>query len=163
MIASPSRWITLAGLLLSLPAVAVSQVEATPRTTVWIGGGYGRGWAQSLRTEEAFSLNVSGQRGSVMLSTRVAGVSQSLDQTNWDIGLLGGIASSPRYPVHGGAAIGLGYAESAPGEGAVTVPAEVQIFWRFSGFAGVGLYAFASLNSDTFAGATLALQAGRLR
>jgi hypothetical protein len=98
-----------------------------------------------------------------MLSTRVAEVSQSLDQTNWDIGLLGGIASPPRHPVHGGAAIGLGYAESAPGEGTVTVPAEVQLFWRFSGFVGVGLYAFASLNSDTFAGATLALQAGRLR
>jgi hypothetical protein len=166
MISSPCRWITLVGLLLSSPAVAAAQVEASaapPRTTVWIGGGYGRGWAQGLRTEEAFSLNVSGQRGSVMLSTRVAAVSESVDETNWDIGLLGGIASSPRYPVHGGAAIGLGYAESEPGEGAVTVPAEVQFFWRFSRFAGGGLYAFASLNTNTFAGATLALQMGRLR
>jgi hypothetical protein len=166
MISSPCRWITLVGLLLSSPGVAAAQVEATavsPRTTVWLGGGYGRGWGQGLRSEEAFSLNVSGQRGSVMLSTRVAAVSESLDDTNWDIGLLGGVASSPRYPVHGGAAIGLGYAESAPGEGFVTVPAEVQLFWRFSHFAGVGLYAFASFNTNTFAGVTLALQAGRLR
>jgi hypothetical protein len=163
---SPCRWITIASLLLSSPAVVAAQVEpptVPPPTTLWFGGGYGRGWGQGLSTEEAFTLSVSGQRGSVMLSTRVAAVSESLDETNWDIGLLGGVASSPKYPVHGGAAIGLGYAESEPGEGAVTVPAEVQLFWRFSRLAGVGLYAFSSFNTNTFAGVTFALQVGRLR
>lgn len=86
MISTPCRWIIIAGVLLSSPALADAQVEATavsPRTTLWFGGGYGRGSGRHLSTEEAFSLNISGQRGSVMLSTRVAAVSESLDET-WE-------------------------------------------------------------------------------
>lgn len=110
------------------------------------------------------SLNVSGQRRWVLFSVRVAAVSSSVFDTSWDLGLLGGAATIPGRPFHAGIAAGLGYAEAAPGMDGLTVPAEVQLFWRFTSFLGAGLYGFGSINSrDSFGGATLALQIGRLR
>ena len=158
--------LTLVGcLMLYLPCLAQAQADSQPsRTTVWLGGGYGLGWSTGFpRDENAWSLNVSGQRGSLLLSTRVAAVTESAGETNWDIGVLGGLASSPAYPVHGGVALGLGYAETQPSERRVGVPAELQLFWRFSRVAGVGAYVFGDLGADSFYGATLGFQVGRLR
>jgi hypothetical protein len=130
-----------------------------------MGGGYGRGRAGSFEgVEEAFTVNVSAQRGHLLLSSRVAAVSSSIFATSWDLGVLAGLASSPERPIHVGAGLGLGYAKPAAAEGVFTVPAELQVFWRATRFVGVGLYGFATLNgTDSFRGATLAFQVGRLR
>jgi hypothetical protein len=147
---------------------AVAQTEASstpPRTTFWLAAGYGRGQSEQFNdVEEALSFNVSGQHQWLLLSVRVAAVSSSVFDTTWDLGLLGGAATKPGRPFHAGIAAGVGYAETAPGTDGLTVPAEVQLFWRFASYVGIGLYGFGSLNSrDSFGGATLALQFGRLR
>jgi hypothetical protein len=156
------------GLLLAVASTAQAQAPAAmpaPRFTLWMGAGYGRGIAEQFEgAEEAFTVNVSAQKGHLLLSGRVAAVSSSIFDTSWDLGLLAGVASSPRHPIHVGAGLGLGYAEPTTGKGVFTVPAELQVFWRAAAFVGVGLYGFATINNtDSFGGATLALQLGRLR
>jgi hypothetical protein len=156
------------GLLMKVVSTAQAQAPDTiraPRFTLWVGAGYGRGIASQFDdAEEAFTLNVSAQKGHLLMSTRVAAVSSSIYDTSWDLGLLAGVASSPRHPIHAGAGLGLGYAEPTAGKGVFTVPAELQVFWRAAAFVGVGLYGFATINhTDSFGGATLAFQLGRLR
>ena len=154
-------------LLLAAISTAHAQAPATTGSpfTVWLGGGYGRAGAAEFEfTEEAFTFNVSAQRGHLLLSTRVAAVSSSIFDTSWDWGLLAGLASSPGRPIHLGAGLGLGYAEPTNRDGLFTVPAELQVFWRATRYLGLGLYGFATLNgSNSFGGATLAFQLGRLR
>ena len=158
-------------LIVALLVAAVSTTHAqapttkASRFTLWIGGGYGLGAAGQYESlEEAFTLNVSAQQGHLLLSTRIAAVTSSIYDASWDWGLLAGLASSPAGPFHVGAALGLGYAEATPSEGVFTVPWELQVFWRPTGFVGVGLYGFATLNgTESFGGATLAFQLGRLR
>ena len=156
-------------LLLAVGSTAQAQAPAAttpaPRLTLWMGAGYGRGIAgQFTGAEEALTVNVSAQRGHLLLSGRVAAVSSSIYDTSADLGLLAGVASSPRQPIHVGAGLGLGYAEPTAGKGVLTFPAELQVFWRPLAFAGLGLYGFATINNtDSFAGVTLALQVGRLR
>jgi hypothetical protein len=158
-------------LIVALLVAAVSTTQAQAPTTkpsrftLWIGGGYGLGAAGQYESlEEAFTLNVSAQKGRLLLSTRIAAVTSSIYDASSDWGLLAGIASSPGGPFHAGTALGLGYAEATSSEGVFTVPWELQLFWRPTGFVGVGLYGFASLNgTDSFGGATLAFQLGRLR
>jgi hypothetical protein len=160
--------LSIFGWLLAVLSTAHAQAPATraaPRVTLWMGGGYGRGAAEQFAgAEEAFVVNLSAQRGHLLLSSRVAAVSSSIFDTSWDLGLLAGLASAGRHPIHVGAGLGLGYAEPMPGKGVVTVPAELQVFWRPTAVVGVGLYGFATLNStDSFGGAALAFQVGRLR
>ena len=169
--------------LVSAPSLAGAQAAAAPapaprpraqhpgapaRGTFWLGGGYGRGRAsQYPGVEEAFTLNASGQRGPFLVSLRAAAVSSSIFDWSSDVGLLVGLASAPVHPFHIGAGVGLGSARATLGEEGrswLTVPLELQFAWRFSRYAGVGLYGFASLNgTDTFGGATLGGQLGRLR
>ncbi len=166
---SPSRLcrIAIGSLLVCLTTSAVAQdqpVPAAKRTTIWLGAGYGRGYAENyLDDQQALSVNLSAQRGSLLLSTRVAAVSHDLFDTAWDIGVLGGLASEASKPVHGGLALGLGYAEVERGGRSLAIPAELQLFWRFSRYAGIGAYVFGSFGEEQFAGATLGLQVGRLR
>jgi hypothetical protein len=167
---SHTRWwiASICTLVVCTPSDALAQaaaVRAPSPTTVWVGGGYGRGVVGEgfPHEDQAWSLNVSRQRGTLLLSGRVAAVSDDTGEASWDAGVLGGVASSPAYPVHGGVAVGLAYGESGSGKGMVAVPAEVQLAWRFSRHAGIGVYAFASLSEATFAGVNLALQLGRLR
>lgn len=158
-------------IVLGLLVTALSSTQAqapTPtssRFTIWVGGGYGRGVADQFDgVEEAFTVNVSAQRGHLLLSSRVAAVSSSIFDTSWDLGLLAGLASSPSGPIHIGAGLGLGYAEPTASRGVFTVPLELQVFWRATRFGGIGLYGFATFNgTDSFRGATLAFQIGRLR
>jgi hypothetical protein len=163
-----STGLAVFGLLLATVSTAQAQAPGTrvaPRFTLWMGGGYGRGIAgQFDGVEETFSVNVSAQRGHLLLSSRVAAVSSSIFDTSWDLGLLAGVASLPGRPIHLGAGLGLGYAEPTANKGVFTVPAELQVFWRATAFAGVGLYGFATMNGrDSFGGVTLAFQVGRLR
>jgi hypothetical protein len=158
----------IVGLLLAFVSTAHAQapaIKAAPRFTLWLGGGYGRGAAGQFEgAEEAFTVNVSAQRGHLLVSSRVAAVSSSIFDTSWDLGLLAGLASSPGRPIHLGAGLGVGYAEPTASRGVFTVPVELQAFWRATRFVGVGLYGFATLNgTDSFGGAALAFQVGRLR
>jgi hypothetical protein len=154
-------------LLLAAASTTHAQAPTTKasRFTLWIGGGYGRGVAGQFEgAEEAFTVNVSAQQGHLLLSSRIAAVSSSIFDTSWDLGLLAGLASSPTGPIHMGAGLGLGYAEPTASRGVFTVPVELQLFWRATRFVGVGLYGFATLNgTDSFGGAALAFQLGRLR
>jgi hypothetical protein len=161
------RCALILGLLLAAVSSTQAQAPTTKasRFTLWMGGGYGRAAAGQFESaEEAFTFNVSAQRGHLLLSSRIAAVSSSIFDTTWDLGLLAGLASSPAGPIHVGAGLGLGYAEPTPGRGVFTVPGELQVFWRVTRFLGLGLYGFATLNgTDSFGGATLAFQLGRLR
>jgi hypothetical protein len=161
------RCALIVGLLLAAVSTMHAQAPApkASQLTFWMGGGYGRAAAgQFDSAEEAFTLNVSAQRGRFLLSSRIAAVSSSIFDTTWDLGLLAGLATSPAGPIHVGAGLGLGYAEPTPSRGVFTVPAELQVFWRATRFLGLGLYGFATFNgTDSFGGATLAFQLGRLR
>jgi hypothetical protein len=161
------RCALIVGLLFAAVSTTHAQAPTTKasRFTLWMGGGYGRGTGSQFESaEEAFTVNLSAQRGHLLLSSRVAAVSSSIFDTSWDVGLLAGLASSATGPIHVGAGLGIGYAEPTPSNGVFTVPGELQVFWRATGFLGVGLYGFATLNgTDSFGGATLAFQLGRLR
>jgi hypothetical protein len=160
------RYALIVGLLVAVPSTTHAQATTkASRFTLWFGGGYGLGAAGQYESlEEAFTLNVSAQQGHLLLSTRIAAVTSSIYDASWDWGLLAGVASSRAGPIHVGTALGLGYAEATPSEGVFTVPWELQLFWRPTGFVGVGLYGFATLNgTESFGGATLAFQLGRLR
>jgi len=104
--------------MLLTPTPTEAQADATPvataapapsRLTFWLSGGYGGGAAgQFDGMEEAVTLNLSAQRGPVLLSLRAAGVSSSIFDWSSDYGVLAGVASSPARPVHIGAALQLG-------------------------------------------------------
>lgn len=156
------------------PLPAEAQADATPalaavptpaRFTAWFSGAYGWGVAGQDDQTHAVSFNLSAQHQRLLVSVRAAGVSSSIFDSSWDVGLLAGAGSSPARRFHVGAAIGLGAAHMARVDRRVlTVPAEAQLSWRFSRFVGLGLYGFASLNSsDSFGGVALAFQLGLLR
>ena len=166
---SPSRLcrIAIGSLLVCLTTSAVAQdqpIPAAKRTTIWLGAGYGRGYAENyLDDQQALSVNLSAQRGSLLLSTRVAAVSHDLFDTAWDIGSarrtgVGSVEAGARWP-----GAGPRLCASGAGRGSLAIPAELQLFWRFSRHAGIGAYVFGSFGEEQFAGATLGLQVGRLR
>jgi hypothetical protein len=94
--------LSIFGLLLAVLSTAHAQAPATraaPRITLWMGGGYGRGAAEQFAgAEESFVVNLSAQRGHLLLSSRVAAVSSSIYDTTWDLGLLSGLAFSGGAP-----------------------------------------------------------------
>ena len=145
-------------LLLSFAPIAAGAQGDPPtsRLTFWASAGYGYGAAgQYAGMEEAASVNLSAQRGRMLLSLRAAGVTSSIFDWSSDIGLLAGLATSPASRFHAGA---------GPDGIRFTIPAEVQLAWRFAPYVGLALYGFASLNGDdSFGGVTIAVQAGRLR
>lgn len=158
----------------------VSVAAATPATparlTFWLGGGYGAGdggydLEDETALEHAFSLNGSVQSGWLLLSVRLALAASSITDHSADYGILAGIASSPAHRFHAGAAVGLGHMAvtgggffSGIGQSAMTVPAEVQLSWRFRSWLALGVYGFMSVSRmDTFGGVTLGFQVGRLR
>ena len=58
------------------------------------------------------------------------------------------------------------FAEEEPEEIGPTIglPLEAQLFWRSFRFIGIGLYGYANINpEESFAGATLNIQIGKLR
>jgi hypothetical protein len=154
-------------LLTFAPIAAGAQGDPpTSRLTFWASAGYGYGAAgQYAGMEEAASVNLSAQRGRMLLSLRAAGVTSSIFDWSSDIGLLAGLATSPASRFHAGAALGVGGAHTTGPDGIrFTIPAEVQLAWRFAPYVGLALYGFAALNGDdSFGGVTIAVQAGRLR
>jgi hypothetical protein len=120
---------------------------------------------RSFKGEAGSALVALGslQYRSVVVSTRLVRASAS-PTTGWDLGLLAGLGSSLKYPVHGSIAAGLGRVESGLGQAGVTFPVELQLGWRLGPTVGAGIYAFGSFGGPAeFLGATLALQIGRLR
>ncbi len=83
--------------------------DASPRQiTFWLSGGYGLGTAKQFESaEEAFTLSGSVQWKSMLLSARVAIVSEALSRSGTvdDYGVLVGLATIPNKPFHVSAAI----------------------------------------------------------
>ena len=119
-------------------APLVAQAPARP-VTFWFNAGYGVGWAKGYSSRaDAFSLSGSVQWRWLLVSGRAAGVSFSIFDSVWDLGLLAGIASRPRRSWHVGLAAGLGAMEAQDGTRTLGVPLEAQLFLRFPKIAGWG-------------------------
>ena len=115
------------------------------------------------------------QTGRHVFSIRYGVSGEILGDTYSDIGLLYGWSTKPALFT---ASIGTGIAystivydesglfgsQSDITKNAIGVPLEIQLYWRFTRFVGLGLYTFANFNSEkSFAGVTICVQAGKLR
>ena len=133
--------------------------------TFWFGLGLGP-FAKSEESggdEVAANINASIQWKMLVVSARTAAVADYYDGVV-DYGILAGVGSSPGGPVHVSVALGVGAVADGFEGTKFTVPLEVQMFWRFAKFMGIGVYGFASVNdAESFGGATFALEFGKLR
>jgi hypothetical protein len=148
---------------------SVSMLQRRP-PTYWLNGGIG-----VSRRGAAGIVGGSYQFGGNLLSARGAGTVAVFGDELWDLGLLYGRATRPGV-VHLSLAAGVGIVGGVrPAGGSifdpqeripttVTLPIELQLFFRPTGILGVGVYGFASLNEEeSFGGAAAAVQIGRLR
>ena len=111
----------------------------------------------------AAGVGAAWQRRSLVLMARIASVGPEKENRMEDLGLLAGVGTQ-RGRFHYLAAAGLGVARDRHDSTALAVPIEAQATWRFSGFAGIGLRGFLSLNKvSSFGGLTVMAQVGRLR
>jgi len=157
------RLIVVPLLIVGLPARVSAQANPQPtRSTVWgfvalgIGGAYDS-------TFYAAGVGAAWQRHKLVLMGRIASVGPEKENRMEDLGLLAGIGTQ-RGRFHYLAAAGLGVARNRQDSTALSLPIEAQATWRFSGFAGIGLRGFLSLNKvATFGGLTVMAEVGRLR
>lgn len=148
-------------LILAAPAQVSAQDNPPPtRSTFW--GFVALGTASTCLC--AVGVGAAWQRRSLVVLGRIAGYGTGSDANVEDLGLLAGIGTK-RARVHYLAAAGLGAARDPGGDNtALAVPLEAQATWRFSGFAGIGLRGYLSLNKlSTFGGLTVMAEVGRLR
>ncbi len=152
----------------TLPLQAQSATIPAPGPRYWLTGGAGFStfsndsrllWAHGTALAAAGTV----QYGTLVASARWARSSDSPDAA-WDVGLLAGVGSPTRYPVHGSIAAGIGRVEDRQGHAGATVPLEVQLGWRLSPVLGVAVYRFGNLGGPAGAlGAVFAVQLGRLQ
>ena len=139
----------------------------------WVNFGAGLG---SI-SEDAFALsaNATYQFGKNILTLRAAGTGELFWKSIGDNGLLYGLALK-QGQVFVSVGAGLAFVEGSISDGlfstrelekigpTIGIPLEAQLFWRPTRFLGIGLYAFANLNSEEpFAGITLGFQFGKLQ
>ncbi len=139
----------------------------------WVNFGAGSG---SI-SEDAFALsaNATYQFGKNLLTLRAAGMGELFGKSIGDNGLLYGLALNQEQ-VFVSVGAGIAFVEGSISQGlfsikapekigpTIGIPVEAQLFWRPAHFLGIGLYAFANLNSEEpFAGITLGFQFGKLR
>ena len=148
------------------PAVAAQDGQGSE---FWVGAGAGVG--SSSAGELAGTINGSYRSGGHLLSARGATTGELFGDDLWDLGLLYGRAMGGR-PAFASVAVGVaamggtrrsGLFDVNPVEIStrVSVPLEVQLFWRPLRFLGVGVYGFANVNDEeSFTGATLGVQLG---
>jgi hypothetical protein len=162
------RWCSVfAVLLLPLrPLLAQSAPPPVHPFNFWLSGGGGIATADdahSLTSENGTTIVAAGtvQYRHFLSSVRWRSVTAGSTR-GWDLGLLGGIGTSPRYGFRGSIAAGLGVSDGERSEPGVTVPVEVQLSWRLRPGLGIGTYAFANFGGEATAlGAALVLQVGR--
>jgi hypothetical protein len=149
---------------IALVATRVSAQGTPPPTpsTFWGFVALGIGGANDS-TFYAAGVGAAWQRRSLVLMGRIASVGPEKENRMEDLGLLAGVGTQ-RGRFHYLAAAGLGVARNRQDSTALALPIEAQATWRFSGFAGLGLRGFLSLNKvSTFGGLTIVAEVGRLR
>jgi hypothetical protein len=162
------RYLATLPFLLASPLAAQDSAAPLPRWHYWLTAGAGVAdvvdeGSLAGETVSALAGLVTVQRSSFVASARWTRASVN-PTSAWDVGLLAGLTTSPRYAFRGSVAAGVGRVESGRGRAGATLPVEVQLVWRLGPAVGVGLYAFGSFTGHAeYAGATLALQMGRLR
>ncbi|UCE05771.1 MAG: hypothetical protein JSW07_19605 [bacterium] len=139
----------------------------------WVNFGAGAG--SIGENAIALSANATYHFGKNLLTLRSAGTGELFGKTIGDDGILYGIVLMQKQVLF---SVGVGLASvkgsfshglfsSRPPEKigpTIGIPLEAQLFWRPAHFLGIGLYAFANLNSEEpFAGITLGFQFGKLR
>jgi hypothetical protein len=167
----------LAGLLLisSFETIhAQNYVSPINKDYYWLNFGLGAG---SIGEEGgiAINANLSYQFDSNLLSLRTVGNGELFGKSMTDYGVLYGRSLSQNSlfvsvgaglaMVEGSISHGLFSDEEPEAIGPVLgIPLEVQLFWRPLSFLGIGIYGFANINQEeSFTGATLNLQLGKLR
>ena len=154
-------------LLLANPINAQEDVH-----NFWIDFGVGVGSVD--KGAGGANLNAAYQFGENLISARIAGCGKIFGKSVNDYSILYGRAFSSSTTAMTSAGIGLGIVEGTISHGlfsdtekigpVIGVPLEAQLFWRPLSFLGLGLYAFANINSkQSFVGCTISLQIGKLR
>lgn len=123
----------------------------------------------------AMAANFSYHFDKNLLSLRAVGNGELFGKTMSDYGFLYG-RSLQQNSLFVSVGAGLALVEGSISQGlfstkkpekigpTIGLPLEVQLFFRPTRFLGIGLYGFANLNSEeTFVGATISLQFGKLR
>ncbi len=146
-----------------IPTQVLAQDAPPPtRSTFWGFVALGIGGA-SDSTFYAAGVGAAWQRRNLVLMGRIASVGPEKENRMEDLGLLAGVGTQ-RGRFHYLAAAGLGVARNRQDSTALALPIEAQATWRFSGFAGIGLRGFLSLNKvSSFGGLTIMAEVGRLR
>jgi len=151
-----------AGIVLIPTRVLAQDSPPPPRSTFWGFVALGIGGARDS-TFYAAGVGAAWQRRSLVLMGRIASVGPEKENRMEDLGLLAGVGTQ-RGRFHYLAAAGLGVARNRQDSTALALPIEAQATWRFSGFAGIGLRGFLSLNKvSSFGGLTIMAEVGRLR
>jgi hypothetical protein len=152
---------------------AQSNKSSLQNKYFWVNFGVGGG--SISENAVALSANATYQFGKNLLTLRAAGTGELFGKSIGDNGLLYGLALKQEQ-VFVSVGVGLAFVEGSISHGlfstkepekigpTIGIPVEAQLFWRPARFLGIGLYAFANLNSEEpFAGITLGFQFGKLR
>ena len=162
------RSLILVGSILLLPAALHAQAAPPHATQYWLSAGAGIGvigtsgtWKGATGT--ATSLGLTVQRHAFVTSVRWVRASDT-PLAAWHLAAMAGLGTSPRFPLRGSLAAGLGVAGRSDDGAHLTLPLELQLGWRVAPGIGVGVVGFAHLGGPTTTlGAAFGLQLGRLR
>ena len=157
------------------PLLPVVTRQQDGGSTYWVGAGLGFGTSDSTSDDFGGSVNLSYRFDPHLLSLRAATVGELFGDDFWDIGLLYGRATG-QGAVFASLAAGIAVMGGTRNPGGIfdessetissriSLPLELQLYWRPLRFLGLGVYGFANFNDEeSFGGATFGLQLGRLR
>lgn len=153
--------------LAGTPMVAQQQRPAEHPVRFWATGGLGVG-TEGFAT--VIGLDVAIRQH--LISVRSAAVEGIFHDRFWDLALLYGRAGRWRRGMAGGS-IGVAFVDGercslvaacVPVSARISLPGAARAAWHPFPALGVGIYGFLNINSEqTFAGAVLAVELGRLR